>query len=163
MKNDCLNYEKLVEDALRTVVREALRKIASSGPPAGNHLYISFETRAKGVEMSETLREQFPDEMTIVLQHEYWDLKVEETGFRVTLNFDKIPHELVIPLSAVSGFADQNANFGLQFGPNAVGNKAHGSNPPPSSNHEQIDKPVTGKPKETSNPKIIALDSFRKI
>ncbi|SVB88077.1 uncharacterized protein METZ01_LOCUS240931, partial [marine metagenome] len=77
MKNDCLNYEKLVEDALRTVVREALQKIASFGLPAGHHLYISFKTQAEGVQMAEILRKQFPDEMTIILQHQYWNLKVE--------------------------------------------------------------------------------------
>jgi len=162
MKNDCLNYEKLMEDALRTVVREALRKIASSGLPAGHHLYISFKTQAEGVQMSEALRKQFPDEMTIVLQHEYWDLKVEKAEFRVTLNFDKVPHELVIPLSAISEFADQGANFGLQFAGNLIGNHAHDSNTLTPGNQEKMDNPTTEKHNDTSSPKIIALDSFRK-
>ena len=70
MNDCCLNYEKLVEDALRTVVREALRRVASDGLPTGHHLYISFKTRAKGVQIADNLREQFPDEMTIVLQNQ---------------------------------------------------------------------------------------------
>ena len=162
MKNDCLNYEKLVEDALRTVVREALLKIASFGLPAGHHLYISFKTQAEGVQMTEALRKQFPDEMTIILQHQYWNLKVEKTEFRVTLNFNKIPQELVIPLSALSGFADQGANFGLQFGESSIGQHAHNSNPPTPGNQEEMDNQTTEKHNDTSSPKIIALDSFRK-
>jgi len=162
MKNDSLNYEKLVDEALRTVVREALREIASSGLPAGHHLYISFKTQAEGVQIAEDLRKQFPDEMTIVLQHQYWDLKVGKAEFRVTLNFDKIPHELVIPLSAMSGFADQGANFGLQFGGNLVGNHAHDSHTLTPSNQKETDDPTTEKPNDTARPKIIALDSFRK-
>ena len=100
--------------------------------------------------------------MTIVLQHQYWDLKVEKVQFRVTLNFDKVPHELVIPLSAVSGFADQGANFGLQFGGNLIGYHAHDSNTLIPGNQEKMNNPTTEKHNNTSGPKIIALDSFRK-
>ena len=162
MKNDCLNYEELVEDALRTVVREVLRKIASSGLPAGHHLYVSFKTQAEGVQMADGLRKQFPDEMTIVLQHEYWDLQVGKEEFRVTLNFNKVPHELVIPLSAMSGFADQRANFGLQFGDPSVGNLARDSNTVAAGNQGKMASSTTEQDNDTCGPKIIPLDSFRK-
>ena len=100
MSDDYLNYEKLVEDALRTVVREALKGVSSQGVPAGHHLYISFRTQADGVRISENLRTQFPDEMPIVLENQIWDLKDDDDQFRVTLNFNKVPQELVVPLSA---------------------------------------------------------------
>ena len=109
MSDDYLNYEKLVEDALRTVVREALKGVSSQGVPAGHHLYISFRTQTDGVQISENLRTQFPDEMTIVLENQFWDLKVDDDQFRVTLNFNKVPQELVVPLSAISRFTDQRA------------------------------------------------------
>ncbi|SVE02085.1 uncharacterized protein METZ01_LOCUS454939, partial [marine metagenome] len=105
MSNDTINYENLVDDALRTVVREVLRRISENSPSDNHHLYISFETRAAGVEISDSLRNQFPEEMTIVLQNQFWNLSVEEDQFRVTLNFNKLPHELVIPLTALTGFA----------------------------------------------------------
>ena len=143
-------------------MREALRQIASFGLPAGHHLYISFKTQAEGVQIAEDLRKQFPGEMTIVIQHQYWDLKVEKAEFRVTLNFDKSPHELVIPFSAISGFADQGANFGLQFGGNLIENHAHDSTPLTPSNQKKMDNTTTEKRDDTAGPKIIALDSFRK-
>ena len=162
MNDNCLNYEKLVEDALRTVVREALRKVASDGLPTGHHLYISFKTRAKGVQIADNLRDQFPDEMTIILQNQYWDLKVDDAQFRVTLNFDNVPHQLVIPLAAMSGFADQRANFGLQFGKDPIINKTKASTSIVTGDKTRKDPPTTEQNDDMPGPKIVALDAFRK-
>ena len=162
MNDCCLNYEKLVEDALRTVVREALRRVASDGLPTGHHLYISFKTRAKGVQIADNLREQFPDEMTIVLQNQYWDLKVDDAQFRVTLNFNKVPRQLVIPLAALSGFADQRANFGLQFGKDPLIDKTQESTSIVTGDETKKDPPTTEQDDARSGPKIVTLDAFRK-
>ena len=162
MSNDYLNYEKLVEDALRTVVREALKVVSSEGVPVGHHLYISFRTQADGVQISENLCAQFPDEMTIVLQNQFWDLKVDDDQFRVTLNFNKVPQELVIPLSAISGFADQCANFGLQFGRNASIDRFQEVVGSATSDRIDLDPQMTEQDENSSGRKVVALDAFRK-
>ena len=162
MSDDYLNYEKLVEDALRTVVREALKGVSSQGVPAGHHLYISFRTQADGVQISENLRTQFPDEMTIVLENQFWDLKVDDDQFRVTLNFNKVPQELVVPLSAISRFADQRANFGLQFGRNASVDRSQEMVGSATSDRIDLDPQMTEQDENNSGRKVVALDAFRK-
>ena len=162
MSDDYLNYEKLVEDALRTVVREALKGVSSQGVPAGHHLCISFRTQADGVQISENLRTQFPDEMTIVLENQFWDLKVDDDQFRVTLNFNKVPQELVVPLSAISTFADQRANFGLQFGRNTSIDRSQEMVGSATSDRIDLDPQVTEQDGNNSGRKVIALDAFRK-
>ena len=162
MSNDTINYENLVDDALRTVVREVLRRIAENSPSDNHHLYISFETRAAGVEISDSLRDQFPEEMTIVLQNQFWNLSVEEDQFRVTLNFNKLPHELVIPLTALTGFADQRAPFSLQFGKDSSAPKDKPSATDVISGNLKPEKPVEQGDKREMRPKVVTLDAFRK-
>ncbi|MGB1183220.1 MAG: SspB family protein [Candidatus Puniceispirillaceae bacterium] len=110
-----INYELLVEDALRTVVRGSLALVEHEGLPGDSHFYITFQTSADGVQMSETLKAANPQEMTIVLQHQFWDLNVSESHFSVTLSFSGVHHNLNIPFSAVTHFNDPSVGFGLQF------------------------------------------------
>ena len=110
-----IDYELLVEDALRTVVRGSLALVEHEGLPGDSHFYISFQTTADGVQMSETLKEANPQEMTIVLQHQFWDLHVSESHFSVTLSFSGVHHNLNVPFSAVTHFTDPSVGFGLQF------------------------------------------------
>lgn len=115
MAESGLRYDKMVEDALRGVVRDALAQTAREGLSGDHHFYITFRTRQAGVEIPMHVRARHPDEMTIVIQHQYWGLEVDEDGFEVTLSFSGKSERLCIPFAAVTGFADPSAKFGLQF------------------------------------------------
>lgn len=110
-----LSYEKMVEDALRGVLRQALQITAAQGLPGSHHFYITFDTTHPDVKIADTLRAQHPNEMTIVLQHQFWDLKVQQDLFEITLSFSGVSQRLIIPFAAVTAFADPHAKFGLQF------------------------------------------------
>ncbi|MGF1461590.1 MAG: SspB family protein [Maricaulaceae bacterium] len=110
-----MRYDWLAQEALRGVVREALRRAAREGLPGQHHFYISFRTRAAGVDIDQQLLEKYPDEMTIVLEHQFWDLAAEDDFFEVTLKFSGVPKYLKVPYSAVSRFQDPSVGFGLQF------------------------------------------------
>ena len=110
-----LSYERMVEDALRGVLRKALQLTATQGLPGSHHFYITFDTTHAGVRMPESLRALHPNEMTIVLQHQFWDLKVSEDEFEITLSFSGASQRLKVPFAAVTAFADPHAKFGLQF------------------------------------------------
>ncbi len=112
---DQIRYDLLTQQALRGVVRSVLTDTAKKGLPGDHHFYISFDTKADGVHMSDRLRAQYPDEMTIILQHQFWDLKVSEDGFEVGLSFGGIPERLTVPFDAINGFFDPSVQFGLQF------------------------------------------------
>ncbi|MDI9349062.1 MAG: ClpXP protease specificity-enhancing factor SspB [Candidatus Symbiobacter sp.] len=114
-KNNEINYEQLVEAALMGVVREVLRQVAKHGLVGDSHYYVNFSTEQAGVSMPNFLRERFPHEMTIVLQHQFWDLTVRETDFSVTLSFGGEPYVLTIPYAAMISFADPSREFGLRF------------------------------------------------
>ena len=115
MTVDYIRYDILTQDALRSVVRTVLIDAAAKGLPGDHHFYISFDTRAEGVNLSPRLKEQYPKEMTIVLQHQFWDMVVTEDRFEVGLSFGGVPERLVVPLRAITGFADPSVQFGLQF------------------------------------------------
>lgn len=109
-------YDEIVQEALRAVVGRVLSQIGSTdGLPGDHHFYITFKTQAAGVDIPAHLVAKFPDEMTIVLQNRYWDLKVEADLFSVGLSFNQIPSTLVIPFSAITAFVDPSVDFGLQF------------------------------------------------
>lgn len=110
-----IDYEALAQDAMRGVVRTVLVQAAKSGLPGDHHFYISFDTVASGVVLSKRLKEKYPSEMTIVLQHRFWDLLVSETGFEVKLTFDGIPERLVVPFTAIRVFFDPSVRYGMQF------------------------------------------------
>jgi hypothetical protein len=108
-------YDDVVQEALRAVVARVLGDVARDGLPGDHHFYITFKTQAAGVSIPQHLHERFPDEMTIVLQHKYWDLKVEAEHFEVGLSFSQIPSHLFIPYSAITAFVDPAVDFALQF------------------------------------------------
>jgi hypothetical protein len=109
-------YDEIVQDALRAVVGRVLGQIEKTGVlPGGHHFYITFKTRAQGVDIPQHLMERFPDEMTIVIQNRFWDLKVKKDLFEVGLSFNQVPAKLVIPFSAITAFVDPAVDFALQF------------------------------------------------
>ena len=115
MAVDHIRYDLLAQDALRGVVRSVLTDAAKNGLPGEHHFYISFDTRADGVRLSPRMLAQYPEEMTIVLQHQFWDLMVTEDGFEVGLSFGGVPERLAVPFAAIKGFFDPSVQFGLQF------------------------------------------------
>jgi uncharacterized protein len=115
MASDLIRYDLLVQEALRSVLRKVLADTARDGLPGNHHFVIVFRTDAPGVRLPPKLRERYPNEMTIVLQHEFWDLTVGEQAFEVRLHFDHRPEILVIPFTAVTGFFDPSVEFGLKF------------------------------------------------
>ena len=112
---DQIRYDLLTQQALRGVVHSVLTDTAKKGLPGDHHFYISFDTHADGVRMSDRLRAQYPEEMTIILQHQFWDLKVGEEEFEVGLSFGGVPEKLTVPFEAINGFFDPSVQFGLQF------------------------------------------------
>lgn len=115
MSDDLIRYDVLVSDALRGVVRQVLTEIGSTGLPGEHHFYITIDTRLPGVRISSALRQRFPEEMTVVLQHQFWDLKITEQTFEVGLSFSGVPERLLIPFSSITGFADPSVDFALKF------------------------------------------------
>src|SRR2546429_9413735 len=115
MAVDHIRYDLLTQQALRAVVRRVLSDVARNGLPGEHHFYVTFDTRAPGLKISERLRTEHPEEMTIVLQHQFWDLTVTDQAFEIGLSFKGIPERLSIPFEAVKGFFDPSVQFGLQF------------------------------------------------
>ncbi|MDZ5698193.1 SspB family protein [Chelativorans sp. M5D2P16] len=115
MSDDRIRYDILVQDALRGVMRKVLQETADAGLPGNHHFFITFMTGAPGVRISSRLKERYPEQMTIVIQYQYWDLKVSEKGFEVVLSFADTPEKLEVPFSAVRGFYDPSANFEIEF------------------------------------------------
>jgi uncharacterized protein len=156
---DSLNYPALIDNAMRGVVRDVLKRVQQSGLPGEHHFYISYSTTHPGVRMSEQLRAKYPHEITIVLQHQFWDFKVEEHQFGVTLSFGGVPEKLVVPFAALSAFADPSIKFGLQFQPSELFDVELVE---PEDRFE--DEPAATREDTDAEPaeKIISLDAFRK-
>ena len=110
-----IDYEALAQDAMRGVVRTVLQRAAKTGLPGDHHFYVSFDTEAPGSSISKRLKEKYPNEMTIVLQHRFWDLIVTDERFEVKLSFDSIPERLVVPFAAIKVFFDPSVQYGLRF------------------------------------------------
>jgi hypothetical protein len=142
-------YDAIVQDTLRQVVRRVLELIAAQGLPGQHHFYIAFKTRAPGVDIPRHLVERYPDEMTIVIQHRYWDMKVDEDGFQIGLSFNQVPARLRIPYAAITGFFDPAVNFALQF-------QTEGAVAPAPA----VEAPAEAAPDPGGN--VVALDRFRK-
>lgn len=165
-----MRYDLLAQEALRGVIRKALRIARDEGLPGDHHFYISFRTGAPGVEISERLRSQYPEEITIVLQHQFWNLEVMDDYFSVDLTFNKVPERLVVPYAAVQGFFDPSVQFGLQF--NVEG--APDSEIPPEmaeqpaaaeasrSMEEPLAQEENTEPDEETTGEVVSLDAFRK-
>ena len=161
MAEDHLRYDILAQEALRGVVRKVLAEVSRTGLPGEHHFFISFATRAPGVRLSEKLLTQYDKEMTIVLQNQYWDLKVNETGFEVGLSFDGVPETLVIPFAAIKGFFDPSVQFGLQFDPATAPREDGAEEDAADAKAERAEKGDAAEG-EQSGEKVVSLDAFRK-
>ena len=158
MAQDLYQYEKMIERALRGVVREALEQAAREGLRGAHHFFIGFATGMPGVDIPDQLRARYPQDMTIVLQHQYWDLEIGEESFSVTLSFQKQLERLTVPFAAVRSFADPSVNFALEFEmpeqpAGAAGVPAPLAAPPPPAEAPTPDK---------TGGEVVTLDSFRK-
>jgi len=161
MPQDLFHYDKMVERALRGVIRDVLARVAQEGLRSNHHFFIGFATQAPGVTMPPRLLERFPSEITIVLQHQFWDLDVGDESFSVSLSFDKQIERLTVPFAAIKSFADPSVEFALAFA----------EPPAPASNEPTLPavvkpdaKPKTEreKPPAGETGQVVTLDSFRK-
>ena len=155
-------YDAIVQEALRAVVGRVLGEIVAWGSelPGAHHFYITFKTHAAGVSVPPSLRERFPDEMTIVLQNKFWDLKVEEDHFSVGLSLNQIPAELVIPYAAITQFVDPAVDFGLQFQATVEDMDPTETEDPENDGAEQGAGPLVEKSEDGSN--VVTVDFGRK-
>jgi hypothetical protein len=177
--NDRFHYDALVDDALRSVVRRVLTQVAEKGLPGSHHFYISFRSTDPGVVLPDYLRAKYPEEMTVVLQHQYWDLIVAPDHFEVTVSFNKQQERIRVPFAALSAFVDPSVRFGLQFDrkDKAEGEKAEApaaptalppaeKRPPlpgPAAEATPDGAPADGEAKpDDGASKVVKLDSFRK-
>ncbi len=150
----------MVESALLSVVKEALHLAAREGLPGEHHFFLTFRTQAPGVEIADSLHQQYPEEMTIILQHQFWDLQVDDVGLRVTLSFNNRPHDLVVPYTALTSFVDPSVKFGLQF--NATEETAGASVSAAPDADDAVDKDDKAESDDGQSADVVALDSFRK-
>ncbi|MCZ6849762.1 MAG: ClpXP protease specificity-enhancing factor SspB [Alphaproteobacteria bacterium] len=167
MADTPLNYEIMVEDAMRGVAREALREVASRGLPGSHQIYIGFKTDAPGVEIPDHLRAQYPEEITIVLEHQFWDLSVDETGFSIGLAFGGKREHLQVPFAALTSFVDPSVDFGLQFAKAGKGETRAGGGAQPKIGKGEGAQPKIGKGEavaggDGAGEKVVSLDKFRK-
>ena len=144
MAVDQIRYDILAQDALRGVVRKVLADAAKKGLPGEHHFFITFDTHAAGVRLSARMRERYPQEMTIVLQHQFWDLKVADDHFEVGLSFGGVPEKLLVPFAAIKSFVDPSTQFGLQF--ETLGDDAGAVDAPVQGNSEQATERRQDKP-----------------
>jgi hypothetical protein len=159
MTKDFIGYKALTDAALRGVVRGALKQVEKHGLVGSHHFRLSFRTRFPGVEIPDFLLEQYPEEMTIILQHQFWGLKVKEHHFEVTLSFRKVPATLTIPFGAFTAFVDPGVQFGLNFQTEPEDEAGQKRTPAGSASHEHED----ATPEKPATPgEVVSLDSFRK-
>jgi hypothetical protein len=156
MAVDHIRYDLLTQEALRGVLRTVLSDAAKNGLPGDHHFFVTFDTCAEGVRLSQRMRAQYPKEITIVLQHQFWDLAVSEDSFEVGLSFGGVPERLLIPFSAVKGFFDPSVEFGLQFEQIGVAAAESGAKPddalpaPQKNSGEATKSPKQVKPRRTT-------------
>ncbi|HEX5508889.1 MAG TPA: ClpXP protease specificity-enhancing factor SspB [Pseudolabrys sp.] len=179
---DHIRYDLLTQQALRAVVRNVLVDVAKKGLPGEHHFYITFDTHADGVTLSQRLREQFPEKMTIILQHQFWDLSVGEESFEVGLSFSGVPERITVPFDAIGAFFDPSVQFGLQFeeiverqdnqatpanAQKADGGELVAPQAPPVPAPAHAESPSSSPDKDPSQPEtggaeVVRLDRFRK-
>jgi hypothetical protein len=178
MATDHIRYDVLARDALRGVLRQVLSDAAAHGLPGDHHFFITFLSRADGVKLSPRLLTQYPEEMTIILQHQFWDLVVSDDKFEVGLSFGGIPERLAVPFSAIKSFFDPSVQFGLQFEPAEAVPESPAKNVPaapapsalaatsPATSPAPSPAPAAEKPAEPEKPsegaEVVRLDRFRK-
>ncbi|WP_275783418.1 SspB family protein [Pararhizobium gei] len=172
MGQDHIRYDILAQDALRSVIRKVLTEVAATGSlPGDHHFFITFLTGAPGVRISQHLKAKYAEQMTIVVQHQFWELKVTEAQFEIGLSFSDTPEKLVIPFNAIRGFYDPSVNFELEFDVAAVGEEEEESAEitayPMSPAERPVETDIDGTAKPADEIKkeggsVISLDSFRK-
>jgi hypothetical protein len=172
MATDHIRYDVLVQDALRGVLRRVLTDAAAQGLPGEHHFFITFLSKAEGVKLSPRLLAQYPEEMTIILQHQFWDLVVSEDRFEVGLSFGGIPERLVVPFNAIKSFFDPSVQFGLQFeAADAAADAPLTADAPTPANPAPAALPVPAAPssegqdqpaKPSEGAEVVRLDRFRK-
>jgi uncharacterized protein len=183
MATDLIRYDLLVQDALRSVVRKVLSDTARSGLLGEHHFNIAFKTQAPGVVVPPAVKQRFPDEMSIILQHEFWDLVVSQDGFEVSLNFSRKPERLTVPFDSITGFTDPSVPFGFKLEPRLP--EAAGSRPPAPPRKQEPPSPAPAKSTPAKAPaqpaaaarsaqraekpaepageaKVVSIDAFRK-
>jgi uncharacterized protein len=184
MATDLIRYDLLVQDALRSVVRKVLSDTARSGLIGEHHFNIAFKTQAAGVVVPAAVKQRFPDEMSIILQHEFWDLVVREDAFEVSLNFSRKPERLTVPFDSITGFTDPSVPFGFKLEPRAAqpaaspapaAGRQQAPTPPPAPAKPALPKPpaqatAAAKPAQRAEKpaepegeaKVVSIDAFRK-
>jgi hypothetical protein len=164
MATDHIRYDVLARDALRGVLRQVLTDAAEHGLPGEHHFFITFVSTAEGVKLSPRLLAQYPEEMTVILQHQFWDLVVSEDRFEVGLSFGGIPERVVVPFHSIKSFFDPSAQFGLQFEPQETAAEMPASAnlpavpPAPTANLPVAEEPPRGNEGAT----VVRIDRFRK-
>jgi hypothetical protein len=168
MATDHIRYDVLARDALRGVLRRVLTDAAEHGLPGEHHFFITFLSTAEGVKLSPRLLAQYPEEMTVILQHQFWDLVVTEDRFEVGLSFGGVPERLVVPFNSIKSFFDPSVQFGLQFEPSEGATEAPATSLPavPTTAGLPVPAPATettGEPaKPSEGAEVVRLDRFRK-
>jgi len=168
MATDHIRYDVLARDALRGVLRRVLADAAEHGLPGEHHFFITFLSTAEGVKLSPRLLAQYPEEITIILQHQFWDLEVSEDRFEVGLSFGGIPERLVVPFNAIKSFFDPSVQFGLQFEPSDAATETPAANLPaaPAPSAVTVSAPAEENRDEPAKPgegaEVVRLDRFRK-
>lgn len=162
MAQDLMRYEDMAREALRGVVREALRRAADDGLPGAHHFYISFRTQAPGVDLDPDVATKYPDDMTVVLEKQFWDLAVDDDAFEVTLNFNRVPKYLRVPFDAITQFHDPSVGFTLRFDAagDAVGDGSASENPTGAAAIRTSSSEPAGDGDESGQ--VVSLDAFRK-
>ncbi|MFD1331683.1 SspB family protein [Methylopila musalis] len=161
--DDFMRYDLLTQKALRGVVRDVLARVAREGAPGEHHFYISFRTTDPDVKLSSRLRERYPAEMTIVLQHQFWDLIVSDIGFEVGLSFGGVPEKLVVPFDSVTGFFDPSVQFGLKFdNPDEIEATDEDAEPDAAEDAPAALVAATEEAPAEGGAQVVSLDKFRK-
>lgn len=178
MATDLIRYDLLVQDALRSVVRKVLADTARAGLIGDHHFKIAFKTQAPGVVVPSAVKSRFPDEMSIILQHEFWDLVVTQDAFEVNLNFSRKPERLIVPFDSITGFTDPSVPFGFKLEPRApepaataeiqesapapapakTASAKSPSGPAPAKSGQRAEKPA----EPAGEAKVVSIDAFRK-
>ncbi|HVS16078.1 MAG TPA: ClpXP protease specificity-enhancing factor SspB [Thermoanaerobaculia bacterium] len=154
-----IDYAGRIEQALRGALRELLAEVAERGLPGENHFYLTFRTDSPGVVLSAALRERYPEEMTVVLQHQFWDLEVDDDCFSVTLKFSGTPQRIAVPFAALTAFADPCAEFGLRF-QQLEADLAQGGSEDPDTEDGASEGDPSSVPER--NGKVVQIDDFRR-
>ncbi len=182
MATDLIRYDLLVQDALRSVVRKVLADAVRNGLVGDHHFNIAFKTHAPGVVAPPAVKQRFPDEMSIILQHEFWDLVVTQDAFEVSLNFSRKPERLIVPFDSITGFTDPSVPFGFKLEPRV---SEPAASPTPALEEKKAPGPALAKPAAVKSPaqpapvpkspqraekpaepsgetKVVSIDAFRK-